>query len=59
MVQKIHPRGVILVPNLRLMWADHLKKLTAAPSTYKEVHALEHVHERCMPDIINKQSKNV
>ena len=43
------------------MWADQLKKMTAAPSTYTEVHALEHVqvHERCMPDIINKQSKNV
>ena len=40
MVQKIHPRDTILVPNLRLMWADQLKKLTAVPSIYKEVHAL-------------------
>ena len=39
MVQKIHPQGVILVPNLSLMWADQLKKLTAVPSMYKEVHA--------------------
>ena len=38
MVQKIHPQGVILVPKLCLMWADHLKKLTAVPSIYKEVH---------------------
>ena len=40
MVQKIHPQGVILVPKLCLMWADHLKKLTAVPSIYKEVHGL-------------------
>ena len=26
MVQKIHPRGVIWVPNPCLMWADQLKK---------------------------------
>ena len=42
MVQKIHPRVVIWVPNSRLMWADHQKKLTAVPSIYKEVHALVH-----------------
>ena len=27
MFQKIHPQCVILVPNLRLMWEDKLKKL--------------------------------
>ena len=27
MFQKIQPQGVILVPNLHLMWADKLKKL--------------------------------
>ena len=42
MVQKINPRVVILVPNLRLMWADQLKKMTAVPSMYKEVHELGH-----------------
>ena len=38
MVQNIHPRGVTWVPSSRLMWADQLKKMTAVPSTYKEVH---------------------
>ena len=41
MVQNIHPRGVILVPNLHLMWADQLNNLTAVPSIYKEVHDKE------------------
>ena len=52
MVQKIHPQGVIWVPSFRLMWADHKKKLTAFPSTYKEVHALgvsEPVNEKKQP----------
>ena len=40
MVQNIHPRGVIWFPSSRLMWADQLKKLTAVPSIYKEVHTL-------------------
>ena len=40
MVQKIHPRGVIWVHISRLMWADQLKKLTAVPSIYQEVHDL-------------------
>ena len=39
MVKKIHPLGVILVPNLSLMWADQVKKSTAVPSIYKGVHA--------------------
>ena len=26
MVQKIHPKGVILIPSSLLMWADQLKK---------------------------------
>ena len=30
MVQKIHPRGVIWVPNPRLMWADQLKKIDSS-----------------------------
>ena len=38
MVLKIHPWGVIWVPISRLMWTDQLKKLTAVPSIYKEVH---------------------
>ena len=40
MVQKIHPQGVIWVPSSRLMRENQLKKLTAVPSTYKEVHGL-------------------
>ena len=34
MVKKIHLLGVILVPNLSLMWADQLKKLTVVPFIY-------------------------
>ena len=40
MIQKVHPEGLTWVPSSRLMWADQLKKLTAVPSIYKEVHAL-------------------
>ena len=38
MVQKIYPWCVIWVPSSRLMWADQLKKMTAVPSIYQEVH---------------------
>ena len=44
MVQKIHPLGVIWVQSFRLMWADQLKKLTAVPSRYQEVHALTYLY---------------
>ena len=37
MVQKIHPQGVILVPNLSLMWADQLKQIE---NNKKDVHEL-------------------
>ena len=40
MVYKIRLHGVILVPNLSFMWADQLKKMTAVPSIYKDVHEL-------------------
>ena len=60
MVQKIQPGpGCNFGPKLTPHIGRSTKKMTAVLSTYKEIHALEHVHEPCMPDIINKQSKNV
>ena len=44
MVQKIYPWCVIWVPSSRLMSADQLKKLTAVPSIYKEVHDLPYFY---------------
>ena len=38
MVQKIHPWGVIWIPNFRLMWADQLKKIDS--SSVHIVHGL-------------------
>ena len=48
MVQTMHPRDVILVPKLSLMWADQLKKLTAVPSIYKEVHELLYLNQQVL-----------
>ena len=42
--------GLKLTPHVH-MWADHLKKMTAVPSTYKEVHALPDGFCSCLFEI--------